>query len=66
MNRLIEGNGQNQALKITNVEVKFVTLALCFPLCFLCFYVHICVLIALICLFSLGLLYVCILSMFSC
>ena len=32
--RLIEGNGQNQVLEISSVEVKFLTLALHF----LCFY----------------------------
>ena len=56
---------QRQRLCNMVIFQKFVTLALRFPLCFFCFYVYICVLIALICLISLGLLYVCILSMFG-
>ena len=34
VNRLTEGNGQNQALDNSSVEVKFLTLALCFSLLF--------------------------------
>ena len=66
MIRLTEGDGQNQALESSSVEVKFLTLALHFPLLFFCFCVYICVLFALICLFSLGLLCVCVLSMLGC
>ena len=32
MNRLTKGNGQNQGLKSSSVEVKVLSLALCFSL----------------------------------
>ena len=66
MTRLIEGKGKNQALKSSSVEVKFLTLALLFSLFFFRSCVYICVLLSLICLFSLGLLCVVILSMLGC
>ena len=66
MTRLTEGNGQNQALKSSSVEVKFLTLALRFSLFLVvslcCIYVY----TFIICLFSLGLLFVCVLSMLGC
>ena len=40
MNRLTEGNGQNQALKNSSVEVKVLTLALHFSLFFYCLYIR--------------------------
>ena len=66
VNRLTEGNSQNQALKSSNVEVKFLTLAHHFSLIFLCFYVYVYVLNALIYFFSLGLFHVCIRSIIGC
>ena len=66
VNRLTKGNSQNQALESSNVEVKFLTLALCFSLLFLwsCLYMYI--LIAWIYLFSLGLFHVYAWSMLGC
>ena len=63
MTRLTEVNGQNQALKSYCVEVKFLILALRFLLFYACF---LCALLAIICLFSLGLVCVCVLSILSC
>ena len=68
MTKLIERNGQNQALKSSSVEVKFLTLALCFFLTFLCFfvYIYVCVYVFIICLFSLALFCVCVISILGC
>ena len=60
MNRLIKENGQNQALKSSNVEVKVLILALHFSL-FLCLYIYV-----LTCLVSFGLLSVYVRSMLGC
>ena len=57
MTILIKGSSQNQALESSSVEVKFLTLALHFSLLL---YVFICVYVFVICLFSLGLLCVCV------
>ena len=56
VNRLTKGNGQNQVLKSSSIEVKVLTLAFYFSL-FFCVYLYAHVFIT--CLFSLGLLCSC-------